>query len=381
MKQIYLDYAATTPVDPRVLEHMMPYLTERWGNSTGTHHFAKIMSDTLENSRSTFANVLGARESEIIFTGSATESNNTIIKGIASAYKSKGRHIILSAVEHPSVRETCQYLVNSGYEITIVPVNKNGIVNPDDIKTAIRDETILVSVMFVNNEIGVMEPVEIIGRICRDAGVFFHTDAVQGFGKTDINVIDFKIDLLSASSHKIYGPAGAGLLYVRSGVKMDPLLHGGGQEYGLRSSTVNVAAIAGFAKATELMLSERKKESYLLTRLKNKIIENTQKTIPDMIINGDPEYSVNHIVSISFRNADGELIAMELNKKGIAVSTGSSCSSGQFNRSPVLSACRIPELWANGTIRISLGRQTVESEIDYLIEILPEIVNKVRKIS
>ncbi|MGD9898822.1 MAG: cysteine desulfurase family protein [Calditrichaceae bacterium] len=381
MKQIYLDNAATTPVDVRVLEYMMPYLTEKWGNSTGTHYYSRIMNDALEESRTIFAKILGGKESEIVFTGSATESNNTIIKGIARADNPKGKHIIISAIEHSSVHETCRYLEKSGYEITVIPVNRTGRVNPDDIQSAIRPDTLLVSVILVNNEIGTLEPVEKIGRICHAAGVLFHTDAVQGFGKIDLNVNKFHIDLLSASSHKIYGPGGAGLLYIRSGVKMDPLLHGGMQENGLRSSTVNVAAIAGFAKAAELMVAERMEENNLLGKFKNKIIGNAQKNIPEVLINGDPEYSVNHIVSISFKNADGELIAMQLDREGIAVSTGSSCSSGQFNRSHVLSACRIPESWAKGTIRISLGRFTKETEIDYLMEILPEIVKKVRKIS
>ncbi len=381
MKKIYLDYAATTPVDARVVEYMMPYLTEKWGNSTGTHHFAKMMNDTLEESRNIFSEILGAKESEIIFTGSATESNNTIIKGIANAAQSRGRHLLISAIEHPSVLQTCKYLEKSGYEITTIPVDKTGCVNPDDIRSAIRSDTILVSVMLVNNETGALEPVEKIGEICQKAGVLFHTDAVQGFGKIHINVNDFHIDLLSASSHKIYGPGGAGLLYIRSGAKMEPLLHGGMQENGLRSSTVNVAAIAGFAKASELMIEERTKENNLLGKLKNKIIESAQNNIPEVLINSAPECSVNHILNISFKNADGELIAMQLDRDGIAVSTGSSCSSGQFNRSHVLSACKIPENWAKGTIRISMGRFTKESEIDYLIEVLPKIVEKVRKIS
>ncbi len=381
MKKIYLDYAATTPVDARVVEYMMPYLTEKWGNSTGTHHFARMMSDTLEESRNIFSEMLGAKESEIIFTGSATESNNTIIKGIANAAQSRGRHLLISAIEHPSVLQTCKYLEKSGYEITTIPVDKTGCVNPDDIRSAIRSDTILVSVMLVNNETGALEPVEKIGEICQKAGVLFHTDAVQGFGKIHINVNDFHIDLLSASSHKIYGPGGAGLLYIRSGAKMEPLLHGGMQENGLRSSTVNVAAIAGFAKASELMIEERTKENNLLGKLKNKIIESAQNNIPEVLINSSPDCSANHILNISFKNTDGELIAMQLDRDGIAVSTGSSCSSGQFNRSHVLSACKIPENWAKGTIRISMGRFTKESEVDYLIEILPKIVEKVRKIS
>ncbi len=380
-KKIYFDYAANTPLDERVLSEMMPCLKHEYGNTTGIHQYAHQMQNILEQARENIAQSIGAKSGEIIFTGSATESNNTVLKGIAQGNYERGKHIITSQVEHPSVYEVCKYLEKSGFEITYLPVDSKGYIDPGDLKNALRKDTILVSLIFVNNELGTIEPIAEIGKICKEAGVCFHSDAAQGFGKLEIDVNNLGIDLLTASSHKIYGPLGAGMLYIRQGIKLEPLLQGGGQEFGIRSSTVNVPAVLGFSKAVSIYKNERKNERKRIIKMRQKIISAITAKIPDAKINGDPERGVSNILSISFKNTDGQLLAMQLDRKGIAVSTGSSCSSGKVETSRILKACKIDRRWIGGTIRISLGRFTNQDEVDYLINILPETVYEIRKVS
>ena len=380
MKHIYLDYAATTPVDKRVVKEMQPYFSEKFGNTMSLHFFGQEAKLALEQSRGILAGIINAEPNEIIFTSSATESNNLALKGVALANKSKGNHIIVSSIEHPCIVESAKWLKKQGFEITEVPVDKYGTVNLEDIKNAITGKTILVSVIHASNEIGTIEPIEKIGKICKDAGILFHTDASQSFGKISINVRKMNIDLLTTSSHKIYGPKGAGFLYVKKGIIIEPILHGGGQENGLRGSTVNVPAIVGFAKAAEICQKEMLKESKRLTKLRDKLIKSVLK-IKDSHLNGSPKNRLANNANFWFDFIEGESIIMMLDLEGIACSTGSACSSFKLEPSHVLLATGLRPEQAHGSLRISLGRFTTEKEINQLIKVLPSIIKKIRAIS
>ncbi|MDP2741560.1 MAG: cysteine desulfurase family protein, partial [bacterium] len=322
MKRIYLDYAATTPIDKRVLNAAAPYFSKEFGNTMSLHSFGQKAKLALEESRETIANLIGADANEIVFTSSATESNNLALKGVALANKNKGNHVIISSIEHPCIVESAKWLEKQGFKITRINVDEYGTVNPKDIENAIKEETILVSIMHASNEIGTIEPIEEIGKICRKKGAYLHTDASQSFGKIPINVERMNIDLLTASSHKIYGPKGAGLLYIRKGVKIEPILHGGGQENGLRGSTVNVPAIVGFAKAAEICKSEMEKENKRLAKLRDKLIKGVLK-IKDSHLNGHPKNRLCNNASFWFSFIEGESLIIQLDLEGIAVSTGS----------------------------------------------------------
>ncbi len=378
MKRYYFDYAANTPVDPQVLEVMNDFYKKHFGNSSGIHGFARDMQAALDKARSMLANSLGAKESEIVFTASATESNNTIFKGLAYLFPQK-RHLIISSIEHPSVLETVNFLKKSGFEVTELELNEDGQVTPQMVDEAIRSDTLLVSVMWVNNEVGVIQPIAEIAKVCREKGVLFHTDAVQGFAKYKIDVHQANIDFLTASSHKIYGPLGAGLLFVRDGLRFEPLLHGGGHENGRRASTVNVPAVVGFARAVEIYEQIRDHENERIQKWREQIVQAVQQ-IPDSRINAFPAQAHN-IVNISFKNVDGELLAILLDRQGIAISTGSACSSGKIKESRILKACHVPSDYRRGTIRVSLGRFNSDDEVAFLLKVLPEAVQKVRKIS
>ncbi len=412
MKKIYLDYAATTPVDKRVAKAMEPFLSEKFGNTMSLHSFGQEAKFVLDQSRQVLADMISAKPNEIIFTGSATESNNLALKGIAfNMPKSRyARHIIISSIEHPCIIESAEWLKSQGFEITKLPVDKYGMVNPKDIEREIKPETILVSVIHASNEIGTIQKIAEIGKICRKKGVYFHTDASQSFGKIPIDVKKMNIDLLTASSHKIYGPKGAGLLYVREGIKIVPLLHGGGQENGLRSSTVNVPAIVGFAKAAEICKKEMRPKGYpenkRLTSLRDKLIKSVLK-IKNSHLNGSPPtnfevkaggrklglYPASKLVGGKSQNRlannanfwfdfiEGESLIMQLDLEGIACSTGSACSSFKLEPSHVLLATGLKPQEAHGSLRVSLGRFTTEKEVDQLIEVLPKIIKKIRKIS
>ncbi len=380
MKHIYLDYAATTPVDKRVAKEMQPYFSEKFGNSMSLHFFGQEAKLALENSRQILADAINSDLNEIIFTGSATESNNLALKGIALANKSKGNHIIISSIEHPCIVELAKWLKKQGFEITKIPVDKYGLVNPEDVKKLITSKTILVSVIHASNEIGTIEPISEIGKICKDAGVLFHTDASQSFGKILIDVKKMNIDLLTASSHKIYGPKGAGLLYVKKGIILEPVLHGGGQENGLRGSTVNVSVIVGFAKATEICLKEMVKENKRLAKLRDKLIKSVLK-IKNSHLNGHPKNRLANNANFWFEFVEGESLVMQLDLEGIACSTGSACSSFKLEPSHVLLALGLKPQEAHGSLRVFLGRFTTEKEINQLIKVLPGIVERIREIS
>lgn len=380
MKRIYLDYAATTPVDKRVSKVMLPYFGDEFGNTMSLHSFGQEAKFALDQSRQVLADLINAEPNEVVFTSSATESNNLALKGIAFANKNKGNHIIISSIEHACVMESARWLKSQGFEITKLPVDKYGLVNPDDARKAITNKTIIVSVMHANNEIGTIEPIAEIGKICREKGVYFHTDAAQSFGKIPIDVKKMNIDLLTASSHKMYGPKGIALLYIREGVKIEPILHGGGQENGMRSSTINVPAIVGFAKSAEICKKEMKSESQRLARLRDKLIKGILK-INGARLNGHPKNRLPNNVNVSFPFIEGESLVISLDMEGIACSTGSACSSIKLEPSYVLLAIGLKPEEAHGSLRISLGRFTTGKEIEYFLKVLPKVIKKIRAIS
>jgi len=380
-KMIYLDYAATTPIDPRVIKAMLPFFDRNFGNTMSVYSFGQEAKEVLEKSRKTIADLIKAEPKEIFFTGSATESNNLALKGIALANKDKGRHIVISSIEHPCVLESAQWLEKQGFEITKLPVNKDGLVEPENLKKAIKENTVLVSIIHANNEIGTIQPIEEIGRICKEKKVFFHTDAAQSFGKIEIDVNKMNIDLLTASSHKIYGPKGAACLFIRKGTKIEPILHGGGHELGLRPGTINLPAIVGFAKAIEIAKKEMKKEKARLTKLRDRLIKNILNKIENSYLNGHSIKRLPNNVNLRFSFIEGESIILELDSLGIMVSSGSACSSSNLEPSHVLLAIGLKHQQAHGSIRISFGRWTKEKDIEYLIKVLPGIVERLRKIS
>lgn len=376
--KIYLDYAATTPVDKRVLKAMMPYFNIDFGNAMSLHSFGQKAKIALENSRKTISDFINAKPNEIVFTSSATESNNFALKGIAFS-KRKG-HIIISSIEHPCVMESFKWLEKQGFEITKIPVDKYGLVNPKDIEKEIRSDTILVSVIHASNEIGTIQPIEEIGRICGKKGVYFHTDASQSFGKIPIDVKKMNIDLLTASSQKIYGPKGAAFLYIKEGIRIEPILHGGGQENSLRGGTSNVSAIVGFSKAVEICKKEMKEENERLSKLRDKLIKGVLK-IEGSFLNGHPVKRLSNNANFGFLKIEGESLLMQLDLKGIAVSTGSACSSHKLEPSYALLAIGLNPYQAHGSLRVSLGRHTKEKEIDYFLKVLPKIIKNLREIS
>ena len=380
--KVYLDYAATTPVDPLVFSKMKPYFSQHFGNSASTHYWGKKAREALEKSRLTISRLLKVQPEEIIFTSSATESNNFILKGIAEAYKDKGRHLIISQIEHPSILETGRFLEKNGFRVSWLAVDDYGLVNPEALKKLLSPETILVSIMHVNNEIGVIEPLTQIGKIIKDynPSILFHTDASQSFGKIPLNLSQSRIDLLTASSHKIYGPKGAALAYLKKGIKIEPLLLGGGQEFGLRSSTSNVPAIVGFAEASQLAYKRMSVDFLKAKKLRQKILK-TALALKGVWLNGHPVKSSPYILNLSFDFIEGDALMNLLNEKGIAVSTGSACSSEKLESSHVLSALKINPSRAHSSLRISLGRYSSEAEINYFLKELSLAVQKLRKIS
>ena len=379
--RIYMDYGAATPVDPRVAKLAAGVLPEIFANSMSFHSFGQDARAVLEQSRQDVASVIGAPAKEIIFTGSATESNNLALKGVMFANRQKGKHLIISPIEHACVMESAAWLEKQGFEVTRLKVDKYGLVNPDDVAAAIRSDTVLVSVMHANNEIGTIEPIAGIGKICRDKGVYFHTDAAQSFGKIEIDVSKMNIDLLTASSQKIYGPKGAACLFVRQGVKIEPILHGGGQESGMRSSTVNVPAVYGFAQAGLIAKKEMAKESARQIKLRDKLIAGILKNIPCSHLNGHPTMRLPGNANIWFEFVEGESMIIQLDINGIAASTGSACSSAKLTASHVLTAIGLKPQEAHGSLRLSIGRQTKDSDVNYVLKTLPKIITRLREIS
>ena len=381
MKRVYLDYAATTPTDPEVIKAMQPFLFDKFGNPSSIHSFGQEAKKALEDSRETVALFLGADASEIVFTSGGTESNNFAIFGAAFALEKKGNHIVTTAIEHHAVSEPAKFLEKKGFQVTSVGVDKNGLVSPEDIKKAITDKTILISVMHANNEIGTIQPIAQIGKIAKEKGIYFHTDAVQTVGHIPVNVNELNVDLLSLSAHKFYGPKGVGALYIRKGTRLERFLHGGDQEKGRRASTHNTPGIVGLAKAISLCKDKMEEEARFQTSLRDKLIKEIQNKISETYLNGHPQQRLPNNANVSIKYIEGESILLNLDMLGIAASTGSACTSTSLEPSHVLLAIGLSPEIAHGSLRLTLGRWTKEEDIDYLLEHLPGIVQKLRQMS
>ena len=378
---IYFDNAATTPIRPEVYDAMRPYIESCYGNPSSVYKIARESKKAIDLARKQVADAINADSGEIFFTGCGSESDNWAIKGVALALKDKGKHIITTNIEHHAILHTCEFLEENGYEVTYIPVDEYGMVSADDIKKAIRPDTILVSVMTANNEIGTIEPIKEIGAVCREKGVYFHTDAVQAVGHIKIDVKEMNIDLLSLSGHKIGAPKGIGALYIRKGVKIKNLIHGGQQEKGKRAGTENVIGIVALGKACELAVSEMEKTTEKLVYLRDKIIKNILGSIDYSRLNGHPSERLPGNINISFEFIEGESMLLLLDAKGICASSGSACTSGSLDPSHVLLAIGLPHEKAHGSLRISLGYQNTEEEVDKLLEVLPPIVQRLREMS
>ncbi len=381
MKRIYLDYAATTPTHPEVVKAMLPYFTEVFGNPSSIHSCGQEARRAIEAARAKIAGLIGARDEEIVFTSGGTEDNNLALKGVAWANEKKGNHIITSSVEHHAVIETCKFLEKRGFRVTYLPVDKYGLVNPDDVREAINDKTVLISVMHANNEVGTIEPIAEIGKIAKEAGVYFHTDAVQTVGHIPVNVNELGVDLLSMSAHKLYGPKGVGALYVRKGTRLLPLMHGGGQERGQRSSTENIPGIVGLGRAIELAQQEMNEEAERLTHLRGQLIQGLLGKIENTYLNGHPKTRLPNNVNVSVGYVEGESMVLNLDLEGICVSTGSACSSSSLEPSHVLLAMGLSHEQAHGSLRLSLGKWTTDEHVYRVLEVLPRVVTKLRAMS
>ncbi|MBQ8379958.1 MAG: cysteine desulfurase NifS [Clostridia bacterium] len=381
MKSIYLDNAATTKLDEEVLQEMLPYLRENYGNASSIYELGRESRKAVEDAREKFAKVLNCKPNEIYFTAGGSESDNTAIKGIAKANKGKGNHIITSKIEHPAVLETCKQLEKEGFEVSYISVDEDGILNLDELKNNIKPTTILITVMFANNEIGTIQPIEEIGKIAKENNIYFHTDAVQAVGSVKIDVQKLNIDALSLSGHKFYGPKGIGALYVKTGVKFEKFVDGGHQERNKRAGTENVAAIVGMGKAFEMAYDNLEEHNKKIKELRDYYVEQVKEKIPYIKINGDMEKRLPGNSNISFRFIEGEGLLLNLDLKGICASSGSACTSGSLEPSHVLLAIGLPHEIAHGSLRISIGKYNTKEEIDYLVENLVNIVNRLRDMS
>lgn len=380
-KRIYLDYSATTPCDSVVVKAMLPYFSDKFGNASTLYSFGKEARAAIEQSREKVANAIGANTEEIVFTSSGTESNNTVLKGIAYMNEDKGDHIITTSIEHHSVVEPCKFLEKQGFKLTYLPVDKYGLVDPEDIKKAITPKTLLVSIIYGNNEIGTIQPIKEIGKIVKESGIYFHTDAVQALGHIPVNVNISGIDFLSASAHKFYGPKGIGILYIRKGSKITPLMHGGGQEKKKRASTENVPAIVGLGIAVEIAIKSMDDEMNRIKVLRDKLVSGVLNNIENVKLNGHPTDRLPNNVNFSIKGIEGEAIILRLDMEGISASTGSACSSYRLEPSHVLLAIGVQRDLAQGSIRFSLGKYTKDEDIDYVLKVLPDVVAKLRSIS
>jgi len=383
MKRVYLDYNATTPIDPRVFEAMIPYMKEEFGNPSSIHSYGMAGKAALDNSREQIAELLGAGPREIVFTSCGSESNNLAIKGIAFQLREKGNHLITTQVEHASVLETFRFLESQGFNSTYLSVDKYGLIDLEELREAITDDTILVSVMFANNETGVLMPIQEIAELVKEKRVIFHTDPIQAVGKIDINLKNLPVDLLSISGHKLYGPKGVGALLIRDGVKFGPLIHGGGQERGKRSGTENVAGIVGLGKACEIFKQDAgyKMQDARIKDLRDELYEGISERISGFKLNGHHEKRLSNTLNLSFEGVEGESLVMNLDLEGIAVSTGSACSEGNVEPSHVLLAMGLSKEQAVSSVRFSLGRFTEKEDINRVIDVLPGIVERIREIS
>jgi cysteine desulfurase len=380
-KFIYMDNAATTRVAKEVLDSMIPYFTQFYGNPSSAYTFSGKIADEVLKARGEIAATIGAKEREILFTGGGSESDNWALKGVADALKEKGNHIITTKIEHHAILHTCEYLEKHGYEVTYLNVDKNGLVDLNELEKAITDKTILISVMFANNEIGTIEPVKEIGRIAHEHGIYFHTDAVQAFGHVPINVDELNIDLMSASAHKINGPKGIGFLYIRSGVKISNLIHGGAQEYSKRAGTTNAAGIIGFAKAAKLAAQNMEDTIKYETSLRDRLIKRVTQEIPYSIVNGDLNSRLSNNANFCFRFIEGESLLILLDQNGICASSGSACTSGSLDPSHVLLAIGLPHEIAHGSVRLTISKETTIEDIDYTVDTLKKIIDRLRSMS
>ena len=376
-----MDHNATTPVRPEVLEALLPYYQDRYANPSSVHAEGQDARVAVEEARERVAALLGSRAREIVFTGCGTESDNMAIRGVLAANETKGRHVVTTTIEHPGVLETCKYLETKDVEVTYVPVGGSGVVDPEDVGKAIRDDTVIVSVMHGNNESGSVQPVAEIGAIAKAQGTVFHTDAVQTAGKIPIDVNAMNIDLLALSGHKLNAPKGIGAIYIREGANMDALIYGGHQERNRRSGTENVAGIVALGKACELAMNEMDQETPRVTRLRDRLQDGLQERIPEAEVNGDAERRLPGTLNMSFRAVGGEPLLINLDLAGVAVSTGSACASGNTDPSHVLLAMGVPKDLIEGSLRFSLGYGNTEEDVDHIVEVLPDIVARLRTIS
>lgn len=380
-KRIYMDHAATTRVDPTVVDAMLPYFTQHFGNASSLHAFGREAYNAMETARSKVAKLIGAEKDEVIFTAGGTESDNMAVKGIAFRNRSKGKHIITTKIEHPAIMETCSYIETVGFRVTYLPVDSSGLTDLSELEKAVTKDTILITIQHANNEIGTIQNIEAIGKIAEEKNVRFHTDAVQSVGKIPVDVKKARVDLLSMASHKFHGPKGVGALYIRKGVVLDPLVHGGGQEKGLRSSTENIPGIVGMGKAAEIAGNQLVPDGQRVSAMRDKIICKVLEEIPLSYLNGHPTQRLPNNASFRFDGVEGESLALSLDNKGIAASTGSACSSKKLKPSHVLLAIGLNEVQAHGSLRLTLGRENTDEEVGYVLEVLPEVVSKMRAIS
>ena len=380
-RRVYLDHSATTPVRAEVLAVMMPYFSAAFGNASSVHRWGREARLGVDLAREKVAHLIGADPREIVFTSGGTEADNLAVRGVAGASKTKGKHIITTSIEHHAVLHTCETLERAGFTLTYVGCDKYGMVDPEEIRAAIEPETILISVMHGQNEVGTIEPVAEIGRIAKEKGILFHTDAVQSAGKTPINVNDLNVDLLTLSGHKIYGPKGVGAIYIRKGTKVLPAVTGGTHERGLRAGTENVAGIVGFGEACHLAEKELPTEPARLTALRDRMIKGILASVPDSILNGHPTQRLAHNVNISVKYVEGESMLLNLDLLGIGASSGSACTSGSLEPSHVLLSMGLPHELAHGSLRMTLGKSTASQDVDYVVEALPPIVARLREMS
>ena len=377
----YMDHSATSPVDPEVLEAMLPYFKESFGNASTLYSLGREARTAMEKARKQVASLIGARAEEVYFTSGGTESDNLAIKGTLSRLNGKGNHIITSAIEHPAVEETCKYLEKIGYTVTYLPVGEDGIVKLEDLKESIRKDTILITIMHANNEIGTIQPIKEIGALAREKGILFHTDAVQSVGKIPVNVEDMNVDLLSISAHKLYGPKGVGALYIRKGVRIDPLFHGGGHEKGMRPGTENIPGIVGLGKACQLAEENLDKNMEYVASLRDQLIKGVLGSIEQSYLNGHPTKRLPNNANFRFSSIEGESLILQLDFNGINASTGSACSSNKLEPSHVLMAIGLEEVDAHGSLRISLGKENTHEDVDSSIVAIKEVVEKLRSMS
>jgi len=380
-RSVYLDHSATTPVRPEVLAAMLPYFGDKFGNPSSIHSWGRQARTAVDSAREQVASIIGATASEIIFTSGGTESDNLAIRGVAKSMRAKGKHLITSQIEHHAVINTFESLAKDGYEVTYLPCDKYGLIDPDDVRKSITKDTILISIIHGHNEVGTIEPIEEIGKIAKEHGILFHSDAVQSLGKIPVKVDDMGVDLLTISSHKIYGPKGVGALYVRKGTRIRPQVTGGIHEKGLRAGTENVPGIVGFGAACALAEKEMPEESKRLQALRDMLISGILSNIPDTVLNGHPEKRLPHNVNVSVKYVEGEAMLLNMDLLGIGASSGSACTSGSLEPSHVLLAMGIPHELAHGSLRMTLGKSNTEQDIEYVLESLPPIVEKLRAMS